>query len=411
MRSNKRRTLLVFSALLPVLIAQGQSGPAEEWLSGAWADIRYEQYSTIDAFFNKSTLEIPRLEELEFRTETRENDPRQQEYTLRFAGNNERMRQAQRQINSIEQELRYQEAQTVLEELLYERYQHLINTYLIQAEATLLADEGVWLADRQRWVSQQIATKGEVALAERLKLKKEELTYSATQRGLMQAQAILPPELSDTPVGMADLETLKQRLAQLDQQTKPALAEDQKRALEVDLATAEQRLEVAEDRRILDFLQVRYRGNENRTIADRWSVGAAFQLPVPNANRVKLQYLELEKMEEAQSWQNWKASHQEEIAEVANELQEALSEYEALQAEQLDYLASFSAKALLEQGIIDAEVLLEARGLEFDLARGLLEQEARLYGGFLDYLLLSGQLIAPPYRNWLSSNSEMPILR
>ena len=72
------------------------------------------------------------------------------------------------------------------------------------------------------------------------------------------------------------------------------------------------------------------------------------------------------------------------------------------------FQTKFGVTALQNRGITRPETYLQATMGVMERKELLIEQEKRLYEAYLDVLLLSGRLIAKPYRNWLS-NIEVPL--
>ena len=84
-----------------------QAATSTDVLRSALQDEVYQQQQASEAFFSQSPLDLPYLEELEFRTETHEFDPNLQEYALRFKFNSRRQVKVQKGINLEERALRY----------------------------------------------------------------------------------------------------------------------------------------------------------------------------------------------------------------------------------------------------------------------------------------------------------------
>ena len=310
-RNNLTRGLVWSGLLLNSCFALAQqAATSTDVLRSALQDEVYQQQQGSEAFFSQSALDLPYLEELEFRSETHEFDPNLQEYALRFKFNSRRQVKVQKGINLEERSLRYFSRQAYLEELLFHRYQVLMDIWYQQQQLALLSAQLPWFRDQERLIRQRIAERGQRSYDDLLKLEDDRLNFQQQQNSCNQQVQLLTKLCNDWLAAPADTivffalpqpediarywqnwqsDTLVLPWSVLAQQT-------QKELVSLELAA-----EQAEERNRLNFFQIRYQGDNNPLLREQLTLGLGVTLPFRSARSVKNQYLLLEQREEA--WQ------------------------------------------------------------------------------------------------------------
>jgi hypothetical protein len=182
MRNNLYKGLMLSILIICSLLARAQqTATSTDILRTALQDEAYQQQVESQSFFQQSSLDLPYLEELEFRTETHEFDPNLQEYALRLKFNSRRQVKVQKGINQEERSLRYYVQQTYLEELLFHRYQLLIDVWYHQQQLGLLTTQLPWYRDQERLIRQRIAERGQRSYDDLLKLEDDRLAFQQQQ--------------------------------------------------------------------------------------------------------------------------------------------------------------------------------------------------------------------------------------
>lgn len=415
MKNLYKGAMLSILIICSLLVSAQQTATSTDILGTALQDEAYQQQLGTDAFFNQSSLDIPYLEELEFRTETHEFDPSLQEYALRFKFNSRRQVKVQKGINQGERSLRYYAQQAYLEELLFHRYQLLIDVWYHQQQLETSNAQTPWYRDQEQLIRQRIAQNGQRSYDDLLKLEDDRLAfqqqYSESNQKL-QLLTRLGNNWLDTPVDSivfpalptpADIALYWQEW-QLDTLVLPWSVQAQKTQKE--LVSLELAAEQAEERNRLNFLQVRYQGDNNPILKEQLTLGVGFTLPFRSARSVKNQYLLLEQREEA--WQEAEKTRRwlEKLRAAEGQLASQLDNYDRAKINLEDYMDQFAPQRLAELGVTEPELLLRAQGGIFYRQQLLLEEEQQLYQDYLEVLLLSGRLGQAPYRNWLSVEQE-----
>ncbi|WP_367392610.1 hypothetical protein [Lewinella sp. LCG006] len=392
-----------------------QPATSTDILRTALQDEAYQQQVASQAFFQNSSLDLPYLEELEFRTETHEFTPNLQEYALRFKFNSRRQVKVQKGINQEEQSLRYFAQQAYLEELLFHRYQLLVDVWYHQAQLDLLATQGPWYRDQERLIQQRIAERGQRSYDDLLKLEDDRLAFQQQQVKSSQQLQLLTSLCNswlDEPIDTiafaslplpADIGVYWQGW-QYDTLILPWSVQAQQ--TQKTLVSLELAAEQAEERNRLNFFQIRYQGDNNPILKEQLTLGVGMTLPFRSARSVKNQYLLLEQQEE--SWQETEKTRSwlEKLRTAEAQLASQLDNYDQAKTTLDKYLAQFSPQQLSELGVTEPALFIRAQGGIFQRQQLVLEAQQQLYQDYLKVLLLSGRLSQAPYRNWLSVDQE-----
>ncbi len=388
-------------------------------LRSAWDNTRYQAFQQELAFFsdNERQLSIPVVEEVEFRTETHEFNPALQEYAVRLQFNSGRQIRVQRQVNQREYELRLLQQSGQLEELLYNRYEVLIDTWHQQSYATFLQARQRHLADQDRLIQARILEDGENSYQDWLQLQDERLNLSQKQELISRRLAAsyqlydawLPANVDTVLLNdWLSIEQVESNFRQLQADTIVLPLRVAEQEIERQLVALELEAEEAEDRNWLNFLQVRYRGRDNgNPFSEELTIGAGIALPFRTANSVKKQYLQLEELEETNRGRERSEAWLQNLQAAESSLAAQLENYRRLHAEREEFNNRFGIEALQSQGISRAEVYLQAAEGLLKRDELLLDQERRIYEEYLDLLLLSNKLTARPWRNYFSTNQEI----
>lgn len=384
-------------------------------LESAWLSPSYLQRQQELSFLNETKMVLPFLEELEFRTETQEFALDRQEYAMRLQINTPRQRKVASAVKQQEISLRSVAVNETLEQLLYERYKLVLKIALEQQQQQHLNKQQAWFSDQKTLLQRLFEQDGQSALEDLLKLEDKQLVFTKEQLENQQNLALLELELAgiltnasntDPKVQTIDLPSPDQLADQLviNQSASITLPwEVQAQAVETELLKLEAAGELADQKNLLQFLQFRYTGDNDPLLQDRFTVGAGLRLPFRNTNSLKLQYLELEQLEEEHQRLELLAEWTTELAAAEAQFASDLMQYQDLQEELNKFQQQYGPVYLRDIGVTDIQVLLQAQGGIFHRQQLCLDQAELVYESYLEVLLLSGRLTQQPYRNWWSS--------
>jgi hypothetical protein len=279
--------LIVIILFLP-LLADAQSINSDRFLA------TYElMYSTTDQS-NGSDIRLPWINQYDLRTETRDFNPAEQEYTLRLSPASPRVRRAQRQLsNTIEArpDFDYKEMVCDYKQQLYEDW---VDLYVLQSRRTLL-DSLVAVAIDEQIVYQRMLAIDDfnpqrfLTLTRSLSNYKILLSEIDAEIDLLAGRYELTAILLDfedmiTPsIAATVLQSIpSSQGTSLDQ----AAAQYERQEVEQEIT-----LELAESREVFDFAQFRYQGPTSDALRERLSIGIGLRINTEGSQALKMQEL------------------------------------------------------------------------------------------------------------------------
>ena len=356
---------------------------------------------------NLKTFKSPWLEELSFRTETDEFDFDRQEYQLRFNFSTRAIRKAQKELyqhyhNTIFNKVEVDQFKQV--ELAYENW---IKLYFINEKNKILSEKESILIDKIKVLEKKalsldlnhkelFSSKGALNNLKldlyKLSLVKAEIldAYNLSVSGFTFDDIIKPNQITE----MIMLQ-VSQNEAFLNQEY----------AMKNDLINKEIRLEKAEQNKIFDFGNIRYRGPHEDILKERISIGAAVSLNRSGSRKLKIAKLELEKAE-------LNTKKNEDSLEAENDL-DLLSKKINRNILALDkYVELKTTEQRENKKLID--LLNEKSGINpillLDLKQNNIEIELKrldllndIYRDYLEYLFSSEAIYNIPFRNYLKA--------
>ena len=380
------------SLLFPLFLAIGSSAQVDRAAFLALAEARRLPDSTDAA---TASPRFSPVRSYELRTETDRFDPARQEYNLRFNLTGRRVRQAQRALAALYAELPYsgrdERRYRVRGEALADWQQ------LHQHRRTLSYLDSLVpvLDDRVRVRERQLAA-GRGAAADLLDARATRATL-ALRRERERAAFVALADLYDldparlvfaAPPSLDSLVALVKTAPPVDYEPRAA-----EYALEQRLNEGERRLERAEARQRLDFVQLGYNGPHADPWRERISLQAAILLDTDGNKRLKLAELTAEQRERDYTRAERRARRAAAAERLASSIVLGAVEYRAeaasfaaLRADQLRYLAVERARG---PAPLLALRIAEAR-LRFELAQ--LERYFAIYTDYTAWRSLRGEL-------------------
>jgi hypothetical protein len=383
---------------------------ALQLLSTAWDDPSVQLQREQQAYLESTDFSMPLLRKLEIRTNTRDLDPKQQDYALRISTNGFGMRRTQTSIYSARKELTEAERQILLQNALLDRYELLIDANFSQRESVLLERQRQVLMDKKAVYTEQLVQGLEKDLDDyfrtmddlmALTRKDAEIAANKAEFQLLtkiftgQADSLLPGEM---------IHWTELRLETDSVALPPVIQREQ---AQVQLAILEEEMERMDGRNLLNYLQFRYTGNANDLLEDRFSFGLGFDLPWPNGSKLQEQELHLKTLE-TQSELALKRNDLEKARMVkANEFQQFFKKYLLADKQLTTFTEEYSPAFLHGSGLENPETLLRVQETIVKLELERLAVEKNLYKYYIELLSESGLLLQAPARNWLSPSLEL----
>jgi hypothetical protein len=267
---------------------EGQIFSTSDLLRNYTSDSLISANKTYANGINDLKFKIPIVEEINFRTETDQFDFGRQEYALRtmFNGFNETKYYAQEKVNLIA--LKQAEMRKEEKELLYRKYQDLVNLRFNQELLPIFDSLEVLYNQKLNLLITTIAT-GEFIQPKDI-LKIEETLYELSQK---RKSALITIENNKKKLGVAVQSQLLisdwislSRIENIIQDLKYSFPETELAKYNITSARNESNylMEKANNNRILDYAQLRYSKRANLLFQDELSIGIGLRLPYKGSN-------------------------------------------------------------------------------------------------------------------------------
>ena len=327
----------------------------------------------------------PFIDSYDLRTETDEYNYQQQEYTIRFNFSSPGRARAQR---AMYQQLLLQPPEDEQEatcERTEDLYRDWVQLYLLQRERTAVDSLLLVLADRQR-VAERYATalRGDAEDQIRLVTDRSDLLLARQRSERREDLLRTAYRLGGDSLDFTGFPTVGVISDELIGATSAATVPDLKTAYELSLIDREIALEQAEDRQLLDFLQLRYRANPRREFREKFTIGIALRIRDGGDRKLKLRQLYLEKEQLEREGSLGRQLQQAEQTVSAAALRTALGTYAAVDTilQEEERALNRLARTVAQREDIDPRFLLRvtAQRLERELDRlDALERVLEIY--------------------------------
>lgn len=385
---------------------------AQQLLATAWDDPFVQLHREQQAYLEATEFSLPLLRKLEIRTETRDLDPKQQEYSLRLGVNGFGMRRTQSAIYGTMKELTEAERLMLLEDALLDRYDLLLDAYFSKKNLVLLEHNRQVLLDKKAVFSQQLTLGLQDDLDDFFRteedlLQMEQRIFEAKSQVEQQRLRIQIFTGKKDSVSVGDLVQPSQLLSFLGSVNNATPPSVRRREAQAAMAFQEEKMSQMEGRNLLNYLQLRYTGNAKDLLEDRFSVGAGFDLPWPNSSKLKQQELHLETLKSKAEAEAERLEKAQALQQKANEWAQLWLRYDFLENQAEAFRDQYNPQRLSASGLENPETLLR---IQESLARLDLEMaavEKDIYKAYLSLLAETGLLTAEPARNYLSPKLEL----
>ncbi|MDF1863290.1 MAG: hypothetical protein P1U70_00580 [Saprospiraceae bacterium] len=367
-------------------------------------------------FLQNTNFELPLVDELEFRTETDEFVWRRQEYLLRmsFNGYQKHLKQDLFHHSLIASE--ESEKQFLLHQQLLRKYIQLVNYVFQKRELAHLEKEKLVLKDQIYVMRKLGASSTELDLDDLVDaendlfdLESDELELNGDLSTLRKAFSVdlktnAPIEIDTT--NFIEISILQSTLPSIftNNDKHPKIIQQQRN---IDQVISEYALEEAENKQIIDFVQLKYTGaRKSMNFGEEWSIGAGLRIPTKGTNRLKLNELELERIEEENQLQLYQIQLAERIQKAQNKLNILFDQHDLIQSQLKNSQASYVLEKLNTTTPKNTLVLLQIQEGVLKRQKRLLGIEYNIFRSYLDLLDLTGKVSEIPLRNYLSIGFE-----
>lgn len=376
-------------------------------------------------YLENTSHDLPVVEEVIFRTETDEFRLQRQEYTARLKFNSKAERNAQKQFHQTTITAEKSTKNNILLSHLSEKYELWTSYYFYENEKKIREQELEILKDKFKVIGILAKTTGKYDLADLIRVESnlDELEQDILELELRMNYIIekvgetikIYRSISLDFSNFISLETLRKTVMDLISPERTLEAIDTESNInnhpdfniiqgEINTTLAEIELEKAKQKKILDFVQLKYAGrNENTPYSREWSVGVGIKIPVKNSDILDIRSLELEQLESENELEINKLETKKRIEDRNAKIQILWNQRNLLTRQLAAYQKNYSLEHYAKTGT-DLLVLLEIKENELKKKRSLLNIEEDIYFYYLDILELTGKMVEIPFVNYLSED-------
>ena len=377
-------------------------------------EVNSEAHQTLEKsldWLQNSKQEMPRIDQMDFRTETSEWDRERQEYLFRMRFNNRASRLAHRNLikNDI-YALELKGAQ-LKEFILMERYEQIVEWHYLELELEELAIARDLLTDKKTIYQKMLSNSLDFDFNNLLKTEEDlqELSQEEWQlkrRKVYLIQQLLPNTAADYQLKDSSWISMNKMQEVLEQIMEVPLQnlEFKRQEEEIQYAQLEYELERAEGKRFFDFAQLKYAGRDKQDIGQEFSIGLAFNIPTQSNTLLKRNEIQLDIFEKQYEKQLIQEEIEEEIDLVYNKFKNLLAEYQNLK----DINEANQLEKMYEQyrqvGDLSPLLLLQLKESILKSQSKLKRIEEKTCEAFLEILQLKGIFYLNPRINYLSND-------
>lgn len=408
---------MTFIVLLLVSVIQSDTTAisTSDLLKTAFQDIEVlYQESQID-YLNANPLTTPLIDEVQFRTETRDFDLERQQYAVRVSPNalgQKKYSRAYYQNMRSEFDTRWNEA---LNKALRNRYLLLID--LIKTHRYLAAQKQLELvlgdritvlrknANAVNFNYQDLIDAENTyqkALLDIIDLEQDEARYQ--QLAMDMLGSTVPVQVSDQR--LIDVDYISSWLATLPStldSTNINVTRNQHNLRQIELEYLEER---AQSKNVLDFVQAEYRNDDREGIIEDFRIGVGLNLPITKSSQSKLNRLSLERLEQENDLQTYKLNLQRELDASQSKLAVLIKKHQTVQA---FITASNTENSLQKYLSIDGISPLTLLGVQesiIDNRLRLYSLEKDIFQEYINLLDKMGLLVQRPLVDYLTTNQS-----
>lgn len=399
---------LVFTFFVGNLYAQFS---ANEFLTQAKNDVRMYEYDQKSQFLEKNPYKSPWIQRTEFRVRTNDLNISADDYRFRINPTNPFEIRENKKYYQMEFDLLFSEYQKALNSALMERYQLLLD-YLEYNDRLLQKNNQIELIQDELRILDAQADDPDFSLIDYLEARESliqarlESNEFQHQKNLIQLEIrtkyTFEGDIKPDQVDLVDLQTLRNwidtRFNEFDTVENILI-----KSLHQENLLTEQRirLEKAEDRRNIGFIQAEYDRDRGNEMNEHMGFQIGIRIPLTNPDRPDMNRSKIDLLEDQAKLMEKKVevSLQGELSHLKLDYLSNQYDLVASEIEKNDFV-----KMLSRSPDLKPDDLIKARRAILRLNRLEHEIKWEIYSAYIEYLYFSGRLIEPPLRNYLSSN-------
>ena len=393
--------LSIFFLLLPFVCLSQQTITAEQFFF-----LGLSNFEAIEKTAGER-VNFPWIDRYELRTETSDFDFDKQEYTFRVSPSTAKIRSAQKAYYEAMRNAPDFEGQEIYCDLVLSLHIDWLSLFILQENQSILDDLAVILNDKQTIYERMAGTyEFDPEKLVKLQTEKSDIQISLNQLELERDYLLNHYDLQDQELDFGDFITVEAMSTWLANNLLSLNASgmtDQATAYKKQLLLKEMELESSENKRLIDFVQLKYNGPHSDALQERVSIGLGFQLSKSGSQKLKMQELQIEQEELNRKSERNMQENQEKLSTLENKLQsdiQAFFHFQKIMEEERAQLQKLSGQIAQKEGSSPLFLLdIEERHLAMKLKS--LNQKEDLLRDYLRYLQQSDKMCQSEFVNYL----------
>jgi len=180
---------------------------------------------------------------------------------------------------------------------------------------------------------------------------------------------------------------------------------------EVAKTEAQYRLEVAEEKRLISFVETAYNVADEDDFQDAFSIELGISIPIGSGNRDSIRQQKLKSMISRSEQQALEREINHKISVIDKKLQQLIEQYTAVQQKKKNRFSTAAFDRLLQTKGTDPLILLKLKKglLKMDVLQAKLSH--RIFTTYIEFLDITGKLSERPLINHLSPVDKEPLVQ
>lgn len=410
------RILFFILFLLSYLTTFGQQGiSVAEFLSSAiYQEDVLRQEGKVD-YLKSSTIELPWINEVEFRVRTNEFDFDLNRYTVRAKPNTPRQRSSQRYYQKSSIAVNEVQEIILLSTAFKMRYQTLADWYYTKQMLAGKEKLKVLFLDKINAIKNSVATKNfdinDLISAEN-DLNELERDVFVLNKNLNQLRIKLTDftnmkNISDINIdhfiSIKDLKKYNKTIFRTKTNNHPLVRYyDEK----VNLVEREYNIKKANEANYLDYVETKYENKKRNIFNERFAIGVGIIIPTKGSNNLTLNKLRVKKISEENKRQNQKDVLVLQKKLFKNRLESLIEEYDLVNSQIENSRAGKTIEQYEKYGNISVFTLLDIQEGILKKSEEITKLNYQILLTYIELLDVYGKFTERPMRNYFSETLE-----
>ncbi len=360
-------------------------------------------------FIGKKSYEMPWLDGIEFRTETNDFVLREQEFTARASNNSRAERKAESSFQKTMKKIYSTDEQILLTDFLEERYRLIVETYFLQTHLSLKKASGKVHKDQLKVLQKSVNLSGfkinDLIKADNSR-KENEREILELEEALTYNQQVIS-DWTKSKKGFEikgdfipiDKVMEKARKLKLNAHSHVKLM---RWALNIERSDRELDIIEAQNRKWVDFYQVKYGSSNPTEFRSDFTIGIGLRIPLKKSIRIKTSEIKIEKLIDENNKAHIKEELQEEMKFILSKMETKYRLYQLLNSQIQNSQANTIYQKYKNIEGTSPLALLQLKESDLKTQYELFEVEQNIYQLYIDLIVASGHIAKVPFVNFLS---------